>query len=55
MVLDFDGIKGISPAFADEIFRVFTTAHPHIVITPINVNEDVGRMISKAKADAQDT
>jgi hypothetical protein len=53
VVLDFSGIESISPAFADEIFRVFSKAHPQVRLTPINANDDVGKMITKALNDAQ--
>src|SRR3989344_4678566 len=34
IILDFEGIKTVGQAFADEIFRVFVTRHPHIQIQP---------------------
>lgn len=48
VVLDFEGIDSIGPAFADEMFRVFSSQHPHVRVLPIRANQDVTRMISRA-------
>jgi anti-sigma regulatory factor (Ser/Thr protein kinase) len=53
VVLDFEGIKSITPAFADEIFRVFRLSHPEVKIIPVEANPDVARMIAKAMQDAE--
>ena len=45
--LDFNGVKTIGPAFADEIFRVFRNKHKEITILPINMNEEVKFMIKR--------
>ena len=50
VVLDFDGVADIGPAFADELFRVYAAAHPHIRITPINTVPAVARMVRRALA-----
>lgn len=47
---DFDGVASIGQAFADEVFRVFASAHPEIQISAVNANAEVKRMISRAKA-----
>jgi hypothetical protein len=46
--LDFAGIEEIGQAFADEMFRVFATAHPEIRITPLNTSVAVAQMIRRA-------
>jgi len=46
VVLDFKGVEAIGQAFADEIFRVFTSEHPATVLIPVNANESVVRMIA---------
>jgi len=46
--LDFAGISEIGQAFADELFRVFASAHPQIRITPINTEPAVAQMIRRA-------
>jgi uncharacterized protein len=48
--LDFIGIEEIGQAFADEMFRVFATAHPGIRITPINVSPAVAQMIRRVES-----
>ena len=50
VMFDFSGVETIGQAFADEIFRVFALAHPHIQLIPINANPDVQAMISRALA-----
>lgn len=41
IILDFDKVRTIGQAFADEIFRVFKNTYPDIQITPTNMNETV--------------
>jgi len=50
--LDFAGVEEIGQAFADEMFRVFATAHPQIRIVPVNTARAVDRMIRRALAGA---
>lgn len=50
IILDFKDIETIGQAFADEIFRVFQSSHPDIIITPVNCNENVEFMIKRAKS-----
>jgi anti-sigma regulatory factor (Ser/Thr protein kinase) len=50
VLLDFSGVEEIGQAFADEIFRVYATAHPGVKLTPIHANDDVTRMIRRAVA-----
>ena len=45
--LDFNRVKTIEQAFADEIFRVFENKHKKITILPINMNEKVKFMIKR--------
>jgi len=47
---DFSEVETIGQAFADEVFRVFVNAHPHIEIIPIRANADVTQMIQRAKS-----
>ena len=49
IVLDFDKVKTIGQAFADEIFRVFQQRHPEIKIQPINMIEPVKFMINRVE------
>ncbi len=48
IVLDFDNIDSIGQAFADEIFRVFTSQHRNIHLNYINANKQVESMIVRA-------
>ena len=50
VILDFSGVDVIGQAFADEVFRVFANAHPDVLLTPVNVSQDVDKMIRRAKA-----
>jgi hypothetical protein len=49
VLLDFQGVPDIGPAFADEIFRVFRNAHPDISIRTVRANDRVNHMIELAK------
>jgi hypothetical protein len=49
VLLDFQGVQDIGPAFADEIFRVFRNAHPDINIRASRANYRVNRMITAAR------
>ncbi len=51
VMLDFTGITTIGQAFADQIFRVFQGEHPKLLIVPINENEEVKKMITRAKGE----
>lgn len=51
VLLDFRGVSMIGQAFADEIFRVFAKEHPNVRIVVSHANEEVLRMIKKAKED----
>ena len=48
VILDFKGVNEVGQAFADELFRVYATAHPQVEITPINMTEQVERMWKRA-------
>lgn len=50
VILDFDGVSEIGQAFADEVFRVFQSAHPDIVMAPANMTKAVADMVSRAKS-----
>jgi DNA-binding transcriptional ArsR family regulator/uncharacterized protein (DUF1330 family) len=52
VVLDFTEVDTIGQAFADEIFRVFVTAHPAVEIVPVFTGPEVSRMIARARAAA---
>ncbi|MBU8911105.1 MAG: DUF4325 domain-containing protein [Desulfobacterales bacterium] len=47
--LDFDGVKQIGQAFADQIFRVFKNKHPNVRLRIINTTKDVANMIKRVQ------
>lgn len=49
IVLDFKHVTGIGQGFADEIFRVFQSAHPDIKIEPIHMAPSVGFMVKRVQ------
>jgi hypothetical protein len=53
--LDFTGVDEIGQAFADEMFRVFATAHPGIRITPIHACPAAAQMIRRVVSAAGNT
>lgn len=54
VTLDFSGIKLIGQGFVDEIFRVYSNAHPEITFHYINANSDVEFMIKRGLTTAKD-
>jgi hypothetical protein len=50
VILDFKGVRGIGPAFADEVFRVFRLEHPNVHLIPVHTDEEVQKMIRRAEA-----
>ena len=48
VILDFEGVEGVTLAFADEIFRVFASGHPQVQLMPAHDNERVRQMIHRA-------
>jgi anti-sigma regulatory factor (Ser/Thr protein kinase) len=51
VLLDFRGVTMIGQAFADEIFRVFAMEHPEVRVVLAHANEEVTKMVKKAKQD----
>lgn len=50
VVLDFQEVAEIGQAFADEVFRVFHTAHPETRLLPIHMSPAVEAMVARATA-----
>ena len=50
--LDFTGVDGIGPQFADEIFRVWAGAHAHVRLQAAHACGDVEGMIRHARVRA---
>jgi anti-sigma regulatory factor (Ser/Thr protein kinase) len=53
VILDFEGVKSVGPAFADEIFRVYKNEHPNVELIPSHESEEVKKMINRARAADQ--
>ena len=51
VVLDFDGVKQIEQAFADQIFRIFNNKHPNVRLSIINATRDVNNMIKRVQSN----
>jgi len=49
VILDFRGVESIGQAFADEIFRVFANEHPDVSMTYVSANDQVEKMILRAR------
>ena len=48
VVFDFEDVPAVGQAFADEIFRVYASKNPNINLLPLNMNEAVSKMVSRA-------
>lgn len=53
VLLDFAGVQMIGQAFADEVFRVFSSAHPETHLSWTNTTPEVERMIRRALAASE--
>ncbi len=51
VLLDFTGVETIGQAFADEIFRVYASEHPSVVIIAANTTPNIDQMIQRARAN----
>jgi len=54
VILDFKDVPAIGPAFADEVFRVFTAAHPGTRLVAIDTTPEVDQMIQRAQRAAHE-
>lgn len=45
VILDCDGLPWMGQGFAHQLFVVFASAHPDIELIPINMNEDITKML----------
>jgi len=50
VILDFTGVETIGQGFADELFRVFATAHPEIELVPMHMTAAVQDMTHRILA-----
>ncbi|MDR3642867.1 MAG: DUF4325 domain-containing protein [Candidatus Doudnabacteria bacterium] len=49
IVFDYDKVPTVGQAFVDEIYRVFQTKHPNIIIESTNTNEAVKFMVDRVE------
>lgn len=49
IVMDFKEVTAVGQGFADEVFRVFRSAHPDIQIEPIHMSDTVAFTVSQAQ------
>lgn len=49
VIFDFEDVRTIGQAFADEIFRVFALAHPEVELVASNALPEVQQMIRRAE------
>jgi anti-sigma regulatory factor (Ser/Thr protein kinase) len=47
--LDFTGVAGVGQGFADEVFRVWQTAHPQVLLRASNMCDAVAFMVRRAQ------
>jgi hypothetical protein len=48
--LDFSGVESVGFGFADEVFRVWSNAHPSVELEPVHMNEEVAWVIERARS-----
>lgn len=44
VILDFEGLEWMGQAFAHQLFVVYQNEHPDMILTPVNMNEEVKKM-----------
>ena len=49
--LDFEGLADVGHGFTDELFRVFSAAHPLLQLVPVNMAPRVAQMVAASLAD----
>lgn len=49
VVVDFDRVRLVGQGFADEVFRVWSSAHPDVRLIPIGMSEPVAFMVERAR------
>ncbi|HSI57963.1 MAG TPA: DUF4325 domain-containing protein [Ideonella sp.] len=50
--VDFSGVDDVGPAFADELFRVFSRSHPGLEMQPVGMAPRVAAMIASVRQAA---
>jgi uncharacterized protein (DUF1330 family) len=50
VIVDFRGVEAVGQGFADELFRVWATAHPEVALEPMNMQPAVERVVRPSRA-----
>jgi anti-sigma regulatory factor (Ser/Thr protein kinase) len=53
VVLDFSRVEAVGQGFADEVFRVWASAHAEVRLQPVNMNENVEFMVRRSLGAAE--
>lgn len=53
VIVDFDGISWMGQGFAHQLFVVYANSHTDIVITPVNMNEDITKMYNHVRNSSE--
>lgn len=49
VIVDFTGVDLVGQGFCDEVFRVFSAAHPLVRLEPVGMNESVAFMVARSR------
>lgn len=49
VTVDFAGVDLVGQGFCDEVFRVYASGHPAVVLLPVGMNESVAFMVQRAR------
>jgi anti-sigma regulatory factor (Ser/Thr protein kinase) len=49
VVIDFEGVGLVGQGFADEVFRVWSAAHPKVRLTPVGMAEPIAFVVERAR------
>jgi anti-sigma regulatory factor (Ser/Thr protein kinase) len=49
VVIDFEGVRLVGQGFADEVFRVWSAAHPEVRLIPVEMTEPIAFMVERAR------
>jgi anti-sigma regulatory factor (Ser/Thr protein kinase) len=53
VTLDFTNVASVTPAFADEAFRVWPSQHPTVTVRHVNANRTIGAQIARARRNGK--
>ena len=53
IILDFYGVSEIGSEFSDQVFRVFQSYHPDLILEPINMTDLVEKTVNLSKVTSR--